>query len=110
MPIAWSLAAIGFLGPFWLLLFRGLKRRRRSLGAIAGLLIVMQMIVVYWLIEPAFAPDGPLLDWRLPLLWVGLGGVWLALFAWRLSTAPILAPNDPRLAPAIEPAGAHATA
>ena len=72
LPGRWPV--VGFLAPFWLLLFRGLKRKRRSLGAIAGLLIVMQLVVVYWLVEPAFAPDGPLLDWRLPLLLVGIGG------------------------------------
>jgi hypothetical protein len=110
MPIAWTLAIVGFLGPFWLLLFRGLKRRRRSLGTLAGLILVMQLIVVYWIVEPAFAPNGPLLDWRLPLLLAGIGGVWLAVFGWRLGAAPVLAPNDPRLSPAMERAGAHATA
>jgi hypothetical protein len=108
-PVAWSLAGVGFLVPFWLLLFRGLKRNRRWLGSIAGLLIVAQMYAVYWLIEPAFAPLGPSVNLLQLLLWLGIGGLWLALFGWSLSSAPLIPRNDPRVLPALE-ATAHARA
>jgi hypothetical protein len=107
-PLAWTLAGVGFLAPFWLLLFRPLKRSPRWLGSIAALLLVMQVVAVYWLVEPAFAPDGPVLDMLQPLLWVALGGLWLGAFAWRLGNLPLLPPNDPRLAPALEAARATA--
>jgi hypothetical protein len=107
-PLAWFVAGVGFLAPFWLLLFRPLKRSGRWLGAIAGLLVVMQVVAEYWLVEPAFAPDGPVFDLLQPLLGIALGAVWLSVFAWRLRTAPLLPPNDPRLLPAMEAARATA--
>jgi len=108
LPVAWFLVGGGFLAPFWVLLFRGLKRSRRWLGAVAGWLLLVQLVDIVWLIEPAFAADGPVLDWLPPLLWIGVGGLWLAMFAWRLMAAPLLPLDDPRLEPALDQA--HATA
>jgi hypothetical protein len=107
-PLAWTLAGIGFLLPFWLLLFRPLKRSRRWLAAVAALLIVMQIVHVYWLIQPAFTPDGPHVGWLQPLIWLGIGGLWLGAFAWSLGAAPLIAPHDRRAVSLAEVA--HATA
>jgi hypothetical protein len=95
---------LGFLVPFWFLLFRPLKRNPRTLAIIAGLLIVMHLVDVYWMVAPPFEPGGPafsLLDLGAVL---GFGGLWLALFGWHLASRPILPPNDPRLQPAVEAA------
>ena len=97
-PLAWTLAGLGFLVPFWLLLFRRLKRNPRWLGSIAGLLIVMQLVAVYWLVEPAFAPDGPAVDLLLPLIDGGLRRLVAERFLWRLRAAP--APGAERSSPA----------
>lgn len=103
-PIAVIVAGLGFLLPWYLLLFRPLKRNRRTLAAIAGLLVVMQLVNVFWMVEPPFEPSGPVVDWLDVLSVAGFGGVWLAVFAWQLSARPVLPPNDARVRPALEAA------
>jgi hypothetical protein len=98
IPLAWTIAGLGFLGPFWLLLWRGVKRNLRWLRAVAAFLCLMQLLAAYWVIQPAFTPDGPVVDYLLVVLVIGIGAVWLAVFRWRLAAAPIIAVNDPRLA------------
>jgi hypothetical protein len=104
LPVAVGIGAVGFLLPWYLLLFRPLKRNRRTLAAIAGLLVVMQLVNVFWMVEPPFAPSGPVVDWLDALAVIGFGGLWLGIFTWQLSAHPLLPPNDPRLEPALEAA------
>jgi len=104
LPVAVSLGAVGFLVPFWLLLFRPLKRNRRTLAWIAAWILVIHLVDVYWMIEPAFAREGPAISVFDLLALLGLGGIWLATFSWQLSARPLLAPNDPRLPVALEAA------
>jgi hypothetical protein len=104
LPIAVIVAAVGFLLPWYLLLFRPLKRNRRTLAAIAGLLVCMQLVNVFWMVEPPFEPGGPFVDWLDILAVVGVGGLWVAVFTWQLSARPLLPANDPRLGPALEAA------
>lgn len=108
MPVAWALAGVGFLLPFWLLLFRPLKRKPRTLGGVAALVLVTQVVDVYWFIQPSFAPNGPRVSLLDPLLLVGLGCLWLVVFFWRLGSVPLIPVNDPRLESALE--HAHAAA
>jgi hypothetical protein len=108
LAIAWFLVVGGFLGPFWLLLFRGLKRSRRWLGAISVWLLVVQAVDVVWLLAPSFAPAGGGPDWLQLVAWVGVGGLWLAVFRWRLMRVPLLAVEDPRLESARDQAYAAA--
>jgi hypothetical protein len=108
IPLAWTIAVAGFVIPFGFLLFRGLKRNRLWLGRLAVLLVLMQVVESYWLIQPAFTPDGPTLSWLQPLIWIGVGGLWLAVFTWSLGAAAIVPANDPRTVVAME--NAHATA
>jgi len=95
--VAISLAAFGFGLPFWFLLFRPLKRNPVTLACIAGWLMLMHLVDVYWLVEPPFSPAGPSLSWLDGATLIGIGGVWLAVFAWQLGRRPLLAPGDPRL-------------
>jgi hypothetical protein len=101
-PLAITIAAIGFLLPWYLLLFRPLKRNRRTLAAIALLLVCMQLVNVFWMVAPPFHPDGPAVDALDVLAVIGLGGLWLAIFTWQLGARAILPRNDPRLQPALE--------
>lgn len=104
LPVAIALAVLGFAVPFWFLLFRPLKRNRRALARIAALIIATHLLNAYWLVEPPFEPGGPVFDW-LPLgALIGQGGLWLAVFSWQLGARPLLPPNDPRLARALEAA------
>ncbi len=104
LPIAVGVAAVGFLLPWYLLLFRPLKRNRRTLAALAGLIVIMQIVNVFWMVEPPFEPSGPFVDWLDVFSIVGFGGLWVAVFAWQLAARPLVPANDPRLQPALEAA------
>lgn len=93
--LAFAVALGGFGLPFVLLVFRGLKRSARPLLAIAAFLLATRLLDTFWLVEPAF-PDATL-DWRDLAAVLGLGGLWLALFARRLAALPLLPPHDLRL-------------
>lgn len=72
--MAAALAALGFFGPFYALLMRGIKRDIRRLAAVAAVLAAMRVVDVVWLV--GFAPG--LLSL---LVFAAVGAVWLALFA-----------------------------
>ena len=95
------LIILHFALPFALLLSRDLKRRAGRLAALAGLVIVMRVIDLFWLVAPEFRPQGLTIDWFDPVTVVGLCGVWLALFIRELKARPMLPLRDPHLADAL---------
>ena len=78
-----------------------MKRRAETLAAVAGLVIVMRVIDLFWLVAPEFRRQGLTIDWFDPVTVVGLCGVWLALFIRELKARPMLPLRDPHLADAI---------
>ena len=92
------LGVCGFFLPWYLLLFRPLKRNRRTLAAIAAWLVCMQLVNVFWMVEPPFEPSGPVVNWFDILSVIGVGGVWLGVFVWQISARALLPPRDARLA------------
>jgi hypothetical protein len=92
-----GLALFHFLVPFFLLLFRGVKRNVPRLAAIAALIFGVHVAAVYWLIAPTFHPEGIRVHWLDAAAFVGLGGLWLAGFAASLKRRALLAVNDPRI-------------
>jgi hypothetical protein len=100
--IAVILIVLHFALPFLLLLQRGMKRRLRMLSFVAGMLMVLSLVDVYWLVAPAYQTSGPrpsLLD---VFAVVGIGGVWLAAFFSQLKKWPLLPQHDPRFEGALE--------
>lgn len=84
-----------FLFPFLVLLPRSIKRSPGVLFYPAAWLVVMHYLDLYWLVMPEVGSATPhLLDL---LLAVGLGGVWLAGFAYLASRHPLACQKDPRL-------------
>jgi hypothetical protein len=93
------LLAFGFFAPFMILFSRWVKRKRAALVTVALWSIVVRLLDLFWILVPTYGREGsPLALLDLALL-VGLGGVWLALFARSLASRPILPLHDPRLAP-----------
>ncbi len=90
-----------FALPFALLLSRDLKRRAGLLASLAGLVIAMRVIELFWLVAPEFRRQGLTVDWFDPVTVVGLCGVWLALFIRELKARPLLPLGDPHLADAL---------
>ncbi|MBI3959157.1 MAG: hypothetical protein HY328_10130, partial [Chloroflexi bacterium] len=95
----WQWVALGVIGlhfvlPFALLLSRRVKRSPRVL---AGLLLCARAFDLYWLIVPAFYPEGVHFHWLYPLLLLGMGGGWAALFARQWSSKLLAAGRERQL-------------
>jgi hypothetical protein len=82
--VAAALALLHFAAPFLLLLSRDIKRNPKTILAVAGGLVFMRSIDLLWVVAPSFQEHG----WTAILLdfaaLVGLGGIWIAVFVWRL--------------------------
>jgi hypothetical protein len=90
-----------FVVPFSLLLSRDLKRNGRSLILVAGTLLIMRWVELFWQVEPAFHEKHAANYWlyvAVPLL---IGGIWLVLFSRELNSRPLLPIHDPYLPEAI---------
>lgn len=87
----------GFFAPFMILFSRWVKRKRAVLTIVAVWALVVQLLNIFWFIAPTFGRAGFPLTLSDVLLFVGLGGVWLAGFARMLTTRNVLPANDPRL-------------
>jgi hypothetical protein len=94
--IAAALLVGHFFVPFFILLSRKAKKGLQRLKYIAALIFAMRLVDYFWLTAPAFDASSihvhPL-DIVAP---IAIGGVWVALFARWLKSAPILPLNDPR--------------
>jgi hypothetical protein len=100
--IAVLLVVFHFALPFALLLSRPLKRSARALGAVAALMLLMQLVDLFWLIGPDLAghghEDAPLrVHWMDLAATLGLGGLWLFLFARQARGAPVLPTGEPEV-------------
>ncbi len=103
--VALLLIFLHFVLPFVLLLSRDNKRNPQRLVRVALLLLVMRLVDLLWLVQPPFTPDGFALHWLQLVTPLGIGGLWLALFAWRLPARAALPVFEPP--PEIEGAAAH---
>ncbi|MEX0711501.1 MAG: hypothetical protein WD278_04085 [Pirellulales bacterium] len=83
--LAWCLIVFHFAVPFLLLLSRRTKRAPARLATVLVVLLVMRLVDLFWLVMPAFHPEGIRVHWLHVAAPVAIGGLWLAVFAWRLS-------------------------
>jgi len=97
-----------FLIPFPLMLLRGLRRSALGYGLVAGWLLFMHVIDMYWIIRPSL---GITLEDRVGGLqgaWVdvaGIGGVvalYTGVLLWRLTKAPLVNRMEPRMPEALK--------
>ena len=84
----WGWAAIAIvlgqgLLPFLALLWPPIKRSRRGLAAVCGLLLAAHLLESWWLVLPGF--DVPEMTWFAPAATLAIGGLSAALFTWRLN-------------------------
>jgi hypothetical protein len=91
------LVILSFFFPFFLLLFRHVKRRPRSLLIVAMLILVMRLVDIFWMVLPAFGGGSVRLTWMNVALPLGMGGIWFSYFLWQLQRMPILPVHDPRM-------------
>lgn len=105
--VALLLVVLGFFLPFFLLLFRNVKRKTRSLVIVTVLILLMRLVDMFWTVLPAFGGGKIRLGWMDLALPLGMGGVWFAYFLWQLERMPILPAHDPRMEGAAEEAVGH---
>ncbi|HEY0006957.1 MAG TPA: hypothetical protein VGB17_19410 [Pyrinomonadaceae bacterium] len=96
-----------FALPFLLLLSRDLKRNGRLLARVALVIFIIRFVDLFWLIVPVFHHNQLSLSWMDIVAPVGIGGLWLAFFAWQLKQRPLLPLNDPNLESALEHTAGH---
>jgi hypothetical protein len=97
LPVALFIVVFHFLVPFFLLLSRDLKRSLRPLSWVAGGLLFMHWVDLYWLVMPHLDEAGPRFSfWDLSAL-VGVGGVAVAFTVWRMRGTLGVPVRDPYL-------------
>ena len=94
--VGWTIAIFHFFIPFFLLLQRFVKKNASRLRTLAIWIIIMRILDVFWVVEPAFRQRGLEVYWTDIVALIGLGGIWLAYFIWNLKSRPLLAAHDPR--------------
>jgi len=100
--LAITLILFHFSVPFFLLLSRPIKRDPLLLARVAALLLVMHFVDLYWMIVPGFqressSDQGLTFHWLSLITLATIGGLWLSVFAWRLSIRIRLPIYDPEL-------------
>ncbi len=96
-----ALVVLHFALPFFLLLPASANRNPRILLGVAGLVLFMRLVDIFWLTRPAFGAGGFRVHWMDLLAPVGVGGLWLAAFFWQLGKRPLLPVNDPEMQQAL---------
>jgi hypothetical protein len=91
------LLTFGFFAPFAILFSRWVKRKRAALIAVAIWALVVRVLDLYWILVPSYERGGSPVHLLDLLLFVGLGGIWLAVYLRSLASRPILPLHDPRL-------------
>lgn len=81
--------------PMFLLLSRRIKRRAQWLTGLAVAILLMRLVDQFWLIVPAFYPDGLHVHWLDAALLIAIGGGWITMFARQLAAKPIMPLYEP---------------
>jgi hypothetical protein len=102
-----SLVVLQFALPFALLLSRDLKRNARRLVVVAIAIIVMRFVDLIWMTGPEFHEGAFRIHWMDVIMPIGLGGLWLAFFAYQLKARPLLPIGDPELEQMLAHSGGH---
>jgi hypothetical protein len=100
--VALALVVLHFALPFLLLLWRRIKRDTSVLPYVALLLLAMRFVDLFWLVGPAFHPEGLSVHWLDLVLPVAIGGIWLAFFVHHLKGRPLLSLQDAHLEALLE--------
>ena len=86
-----------FFVPFIILFSRWVKQKARALIWVAAWMVFARLVDVFWIIVPTFEREGFPLYWTDAAAVVGIGGIWLAVFFYRIKQREILPTKDPRV-------------
>ena len=93
--VGFLLVAGHFALPFILLLSRDVKRHAKVLMSVAGLVIFMRFVDLFWLIAPEFSQGLLGFSWVYLVTPIGIGGLWVSYFLWQLGQRPLVPVHDP---------------
>lgn len=99
--ISFVVFGLHFVLPFFMLMSKTLRRNRQRLALVAVFIFVARWLDLFWQAVPSMPIEGPLLHWLDPVVTLGMGGVWVALFAWNLQRRALLPQHDPHLQEAL---------
>ena len=89
--VALGLIIFHFFVPFFILLQRRVKKSFNGLAIVAAFILLMRHVDLWWLIKPNFTgTPGADFWWTDIAATVGMGGIWIAAFAFFLKTKNIL--------------------
>jgi hypothetical protein len=106
--IALAVVILHFAFPFLFLLSRSFKRHAGKLVIVALLILMMRLVDLFWMITPSFTGENFHISWMDAVAPIGMGGLWLAAFAWALRQRPLIPINDPLFETVLEQKHAHA--
>ena len=98
-----------FAVPFVVLLSRRVKRTPDLLVLVAGGMLVMRLVDLFWLIAPEFHQSGIVVSWLDVVLPVSMAAIWAGCFVWQLRGRAILPLHDPQFDEALGPIIERAT-
>lgn len=96
-PMFWILVLGHFIIPFFTLLSRDLKMVTWKMAAVATWILTFCAYDMYWLVMPAFHPEGPVFHWTLVTAFVGIGGAGIAFALFRANGRYGVPVGDPYL-------------
>jgi hypothetical protein len=99
--IAIFIALFHFFVPFFLLLMRPAKKRRRILASIAGCVFATHIVAIWWTMAPSVYTKHLYVGWLAPGALLGIGGIYSFAFLKNLEKRRLVPLNDPRLALAV---------
>ena len=105
--VAYFVIILHFLLPFAILLSRDLKRNGRRLILVAGFLMMMRVVDLYWLLEPNWHREEFFVSWVDVTAPIGFAGLFMYLFVWQYKKRAMIPTGEPDLATALHPKGAH---
>ncbi len=98
---SWMLLIGHFIIPFWVLISRGAKRIPAVLGFMCLWVLVMHWFDFFWIAMPVHHAEHATMHWLDFTCWLGLFGVVVGLFFYRLSRHSLVPEKDPYLATSI---------
>lgn len=100
--VSWILLFGHFLAPFLFLMSRHMKRRNVTLLVGVCWILAMHWLDLYWIVMPSLSPDAVPLGPMDVALFLGIGGIWTAAAARRLSRHALVPVRDPRLGESLQ--------
>jgi hypothetical protein len=100
--VGWFLVIFHFAVPFVILLSKELKFSTRKLGFMAIYMLVAHAVDIYWLVLPQITQAGPHFNLSDLFAFVGVGGLVIAFFIWRMRGRLLVPIGDPFIASSVE--------